>query len=612
MKGKNRLIFPFALLLCLSLAAQNAFVDSLAAMVQDPGTGIKKQFEGYNRLTEWYRTAEQYQKAETLNAEHLKLALDGPDYLEATKAFVHRGIIQNNREAYGEDRVALDSARATAARTNNKVAQAYADYLEAYILLSYQDYGAAIKVFQQVESAVENTDEELLKGKTYYNLYTIYTNWNDLENTMLYANKAVEAGQRSGDRNFLSNAYSALAVAYTYQYDASKNKEDRDRVFEICERAVALGQRFNNEVGSRTYAIAKLNLASYYFEYYPDNLPLIREKTQEALKTAEAAVGNQTVLANCYGLLSALAQNENDDVREEAYLKQAYDILLTETPVYYHTMIRVCESLAELYQGTQRYAEAYTFQKRSTDYTMALFDQEQASTSKRLQAQYQFEKKEQEVAMLQERSENQRMQKLLYAGLGIVALAGSFFMFRSYHFRLRYSLQAEKRLKIEKHDAELQVRLEREEQARLKAERELLALQQQKLQDEVMANQLHLQHKNEVLHKLKEKLHTDVDLNIKQIIREENLLDRDFEKAKFQIQELHPDFFKILSENAKKKLTSLDVKYCAYFYLGMDTKQIASLLNVEPKSVRMTKYRLKQKFGLDAETDLVNHLKHLV
>ncbi|WP_241331049.1 hypothetical protein [Chryseobacterium arthrosphaerae] len=36
----------------------------------------------------------------------------------------------------------------------------------------------------------------------------------------------------------------------------------------------------------------------------------------------------------------------------------------------------------------------------------------------------------------------------------------------------------------------------------------------------------------------------------------------------------------------------------------MDTKQIAHLLNVEPKSVRMTKYRLKKKFGLDEHTAL--------
>ena len=61
-----------------------------------------------------------------------------------------------------------------------------------------------------------------------------------------------------------------------------------------------------------------------------------------------------------------------------------------------------------------------------------------------------IEKKEQEVQTLKERAENQRKQKLLYIGLGIFGFLGAFFMFRSYHFRLRYSLEREKQLATEK------------------------------------------------------------------------------------------------------------------------------------------------------------------
>ncbi|WP_139258817.1 helix-turn-helix transcriptional regulator [Chryseobacterium oranimense] len=179
------------------------------------------------------------------------------------------------------------------------------------------------------------------------------------------------------------------------------------------------------------------------------------------------------------------------------------------------------------------------------------------------------------------------------------------------YFNLKYSLAREKQLTAEKNEAALQIKYEKEEQARLKAEQELLTLQQQKLQNEVMANQLHLQHKNDVLLQLKEKLSNQESVNIQQIIREETLTDNDFEKAKFHIQEMHPEFFNNLNKQAKQKLTTLDLKYCAYLYLGMDTKMIANLLNVEPKSVRMTKYRLKQKFDLNAETDLVNYIKEI-
>jgi DNA-binding CsgD family transcriptional regulator len=43
----------------------------------------------------------------------------------------------------------------------------------------------------------------------------------------------------------------------------------------------------------------------------------------------------------------------------------------------------------------------------------------------------------------------------------------------------------------------------------------------------------------------------------------------------------------------------------------MDTKQIATLLKVEPKSVRMTKYRLKQKLNLEKEEELDEYLRRL-
>jgi DNA-binding CsgD family transcriptional regulator len=38
--------------------------------------------------------------------------------------------------------------------------------------------------------------------------------------------------------------------------------------------------------------------------------------------------------------------------------------------------------------------------------------------------------------------------------------------------------------------------------------------------------------------------------------------------------------------------------------MKLSSKQIAALLHVEPKSVRMAKYRLKQKLGLGKDDEL--------
>ena len=57
----------------------------------------------------------------------------------------------------------------------------------------------------------------------------------------------------------------------------------------------------------------------------------------------------------------------------------------------------------------------------------------------------------------------------------------------------------------------------------------MLTLQQQKLQTEVLANHLHLQHKNEILQQLQTRL-SDTDININQVVKEVGRVDKDFEK----------------------------------------------------------------------------------
>ena len=58
------------------------------------------------------------------------------------------------------------------------------------------------------------------------------------------------------------------------------------------------------------------------------------------------------------------------------------------------------------------------------------------------------------------------------------------------------------------------------------------------------------------------------------------------------------------NEKSVQKLTSLDLKYCAAIHSKLNTKQISMLFSVEPESVRMSKYRIKQKLNLDKDDDL--------
>lgn len=444
-------------------------------------------------------------------------------------------------------------------------------------------------------------------------MYGIYSEWNDADKSQDYAEKSITFAKLSGNKNLLANGYSALSVAYTYRYEQNKEQQYLDSVMHLLDAGILLYQQYPGQVLHNTYSMLHINKASYYQKYYNQNdnhiKQQIRNHVREAMLAAQETSGNEAVVASGYGILSELSLQEQDLQSAENYLLLAYTMMVQKKSPYYHTLINVLQSLVKINVQKGDFQKAFDNQQEITKYSRILFNEESEANAKRLEAQFDFTKKEQEIQLLKEQTESHRKQKQLLIGLIAIGLVGAFFMFRSYHFNLKYSLAREKQLTAEKNESVLQIKYEKEEQARLKAEQELLELQQQKLQDEVLLSQLQLRHKSEVLQQVKERLTTEDTDNLKQILREETLVDGDFERTKFHIQELHPNFFQHLTEQAQQKLTLLDQKYCAYLYFGMETKQIALLLNVEPKSVRMAKYRLKQKFNLNSETDLVDYLK---
>ncbi len=87
-----------------------------------------------------------------------------------------------------------------------------------------------------------------------------------------------------------------------------------------------------------------------------------------------------------------------------------------------------------------------------------------------------------------------------------------------------------------------------------------------------------------------------------------NLNDQeDMDAFRIQFERIHPNFFKRLTAQCPR-LTSHDLKYCAYIRLNMSTQDISNLLYVERKSVEMSKYRIKKKLGLGKDDRLSEYL----
>lgn len=124
----------------------------------------------------------------------------------------------------------------------------------------------------------------------------------------------------------------------------------------------------------------------------------------ETLNASTHTAKPQSIQAGGFGMLANLATRDNDLNKAEQYLLQAETMLLTQSPVYYYIMIQIVNDLAELYEKKGDLTKALEYQKKVTKYSIEQFNEDEAANVKRLEAQYQSDKKEQEVLSLKNKN----------------------------------------------------------------------------------------------------------------------------------------------------------------------------------------------------------------
>lgn len=300
------------------------------------------------------------------------------------------------------------------------------------------------------------------------------------------------------------------------------------------------------------------------------------------------------------------------------------------------------QRLTKLETDKHNFAKALEYQQLYQQDYEQVRNAEQSRAINEIQTRYETREKERQIGDLQ-RDNDQKQQYLagvLILALLAVALAiaiGWLYHFRRKIFRQRERILHEEKEKIElerqveakaKEKAQLQQQLTEKENQRIQEEIYLQTtihgLQQEQLQREVDYKQrelttsvMQLEKKNELLLTLKNELQQIPSATEKPIRNLNRLIDQsldiedDFEKFTTHFENVHPRFFQKLQHHAEQPLSALDQKYCAYLRMQLSTKEIANLLNIEPKSVRMAQYRIKKKLGLTEDNDLKDFLHQL-
>ncbi|MEC3881017.1 hypothetical protein [Parapedobacter sp. 10938] len=514
----------------------------------------------------------------------------------------------------------LDLSLENAEKSGRSASKAAAYRAKAYLNNRLNSPDEAVKDALEGLALLEGNEDELTtKYHFNYLLYSVYSKWDDGQRMEKYIRTCHEYAVQAADPNLQANAINGISSMYVARYRKTQTAGMLDSVYTYLNRAFALDDEYPGKVNGNTFVITCINLANYYLEFSAETTSERMQKAFRYLDLAEDKLRRGTASAekwvNVFGIRSGFAKAMGNIALAEQYLLEGLTRLTGAGVDNFDLEYMVNKELADIARTKDDLQSAISYQESAEGLLKKMFDHQQALNAQKLEIQYETEKKDRELTLLKERAELRKRQNYLYGGIAIASIFALVFMFSSYRFRLRYSRERERKLQREKEEAEqrsaIRIQLEKEEHARLKAEQELLDLKRQQLEKEALANTLIIEHKNDTLKQIQHKIREGDAGNVQKLLKEEMLMRADFDDIKLQMQQLHPDFFNRLHKKATQKLTPLDLRYCAYIYLQMNTKQIAQVLHIEPQSVRMSKYRLKQKFGLDKSVDLEFFLSHL-
>jgi hypothetical protein len=572
----------------------------------------------------------------------LALALRFID-IERSKKLIQKALIQSNKsdlardakinaiaariyrqaEEYTKMVAFCEKAIILANQTKENDAKAFAYYAKALVGTTLDDEKQIDYLFIALKHAEKTTNYALISTI----LYLISGDFANTGNVILekkYTEMCLKKAIESKDPETIVFALQAMNSNFFLQHNKTKKQVFLDSATVCIKKGIKLFLKKKEYIVKQDQlGVMYLNLANNFFYKIPQQKDSVIHYTNKALENGLLTKHND-IIVNAYGLQSEIAKQEKDYNKVKMLLNKAISNVSNKYGSSNFLKAKIYESLYNIDKECCNYKEALVNIEKYNEFNEKFVSEEQKKNMHLYDAKYELAKKTDQIKFLDEKNRLNLSQKYLSYGIVGILVICLLFMFSSYNYRLKLSIEKQKLSEANEYEAQLQAelleekaKLKEQEANSLKIEQKLIIAQKTQLQNEVLAGTLQIDHKNDLLKNMKEKiLDENIDSKTRQkisnIIKEETRLDKDFETVKNEIKNIHPEFFQKLQKRSKNKLTPLDLKYCSYIKLNLPTKQLSTMLNVETSSIRMNKYRIKQKIGLSKEDDLYSFLNSIV
>lgn len=447
---------------------------------------------------------------------------------------------------------------------------------------------------------------------TCHYLASIYSYGADEKRQGDYARQCLELAAQSGEPDMLNTAYYTVGQHFYDQYKLNpRHRGLLDSALEWYHRSIALSnlEKARVLVRSNTAGVA-LNTANIYFQHYPANYKDSVFRYLDIGERIAMETRNTEILINCYAMRSEYALQSGNTADAEQILLSAISLTGTSAVKMPLTQSRIYRALARVAEQRHDTRAELNYLKNYIAANAQAVSQEREANAQLIDARYRAAGQEQKIRLLEQETAFARRRNWLYIGLGIAVVTALALLLVSYNYRLKASLRKRELIDKEKEEAVLKIKLQEAETNQLLAEKALLRERQERLEKELLAEQLQKEEKNQLMELLADKNSANAE-QVKRMLKRQQQLDEEYEGHKSDFVEVRAGFFEQLRQRSADSLTRLDMKYCAYILMGLSNKEISARLNIEPKSIRMARYRIKQKLGLGKEDHLDQFIKTL-
>jgi tetratricopeptide (TPR) repeat protein len=419
------------------------------------------------------------------------------------------------------------------------------------------DMDKALEWYLKALPIREKGSNKIELARVYNNLGTVYRKKNDYQKALNVYDKSLKIKQLQKDKKGIASTLTNIGIVYRYQGDLSKALDYQYQSLKIEEEI------------QHPYGISASHTT--IGEIY-----ILQKKYADAQKSYQQA-------------LSVAQKSGTKEQMQNAY----YGLFQTDS-----------------LQGKINSALA-NFQQYST-LKDELYNEEKSRQMIQMQTLYETEKKEKQIEIQKRENANLRLTNVFAFTATALALLILALLYNRYLLKTKQQLLA-----LDKEKADNQ-RLIAEKKAE-EAQKLLLKEEVDFKNRELSSTTMHIFQKNQILAEVREKMEgltilQNIETSIRSRMKEmvkiiwENLgSDDDWEKFKVHFEQVHPDFFKKLSEKYPE-LSPKEQKYCAYLRMNLNTKEIANLINISVRGMEAYRYRIRKKMGLENEANLVEHL----